>query len=124
MGTATSTTALFRSPEKVAQEAHPHPSEIDPANIPSDESKTSDLGPDGYPPQLHAGKVGYGPEYGKGAGFADKVGGMKEQLVGKMKHDEGMIQHGKERQAGMTHENTTYKTPYQAEREDQLAHRI
>jgi hypothetical protein len=53
-----------------------------------------------YPPQKHAGAVGYGPEYGEGAGLGDKFDGFKEQLKGKMTGNQDLVQHGKELQTG------------------------
>ncbi|KAI0033473.1 hypothetical protein K488DRAFT_15006, partial [Vararia minispora EC-137] len=59
--------------------------------------------PDGdgnYPPQLHAGKVGYGPEFGKGVGMGEKLTGLKEELVGHAKHDPQLAQTGRDRRTG------------------------
>ncbi|KZO95780.1 hypothetical protein CALVIDRAFT_564442 [Calocera viscosa TUFC12733] len=53
-----------------------------------------------YPPQLHAGKVGYGPMYQAGPGFADRVGGFKEELKGKITHNAELTQHGHEKMTG------------------------
>ncbi|BGP17062.1 hypothetical protein JCM10213v2_005071 [Rhodosporidiobolus nylandii] len=55
----------------------------------------------GYPPQLHAGKVGLGPHYKQGGGLADSLKGKEEVLKGKLKHDEGLIQQGHDRQSGV-----------------------
>ncbi|KAG8694362.1 hypothetical protein FRC11_002240, partial [Ceratobasidium sp. 423] len=57
-----------------------------------------------YPPQIHAGKVGYGPHYaevhGKETGFGAKLTGMKEQLKGKVTRDHKLEEQGKERMTG------------------------
>ncbi|KAI0718954.1 hypothetical protein C8T65DRAFT_637544 [Cerioporus squamosus] len=55
---------------------------------------------DGYPEQKHAGAVGYGPEYGKGAGTGDKITGMKEEVKGKLFHKPDLVQHGQEMRTG------------------------
>jgi hypothetical protein len=54
-----------------------------------------------YPEQKHAGAVGYGPNYHQGPTVGEKATGLKEELVGKMKHDQGMTQHGHELRTGI-----------------------
>ncbi|THH29903.1 hypothetical protein EUX98_g4283 [Antrodiella citrinella] len=63
-------------------------------------STTSTEPDDGYPPQLHAGKVGLGPEYGKGASGGDKLTGWKEEIAGKILHNPEKVQHGKDMRTG------------------------
>ena len=74
-----------------------------------------------YPPQLHAGAVGLGPEFGKGAvrtnpslrapqilvdklspvqTIGEKIDGMKEEIKGKVKHDPELVQHGRDQRTG------------------------
>ncbi|KAI1793199.1 hypothetical protein LXA43DRAFT_1003367 [Ganoderma leucocontextum] len=53
-----------------------------------------------YPPQLHAGAVGYGPEYGKGAGTSDKLQGLQQELKGKILRKPELVQHGRELRSG------------------------
>jgi hypothetical protein len=53
-----------------------------------------------YPEQKHAGKVGYGPNYHQDASLGEKATGFKEEVLGKVKHDEGMIAHGHELRTG------------------------
>ncbi|KAA1472627.1 hypothetical protein DENSPDRAFT_838955 [Dentipellis sp. KUC8613] len=54
-----------------------------------------------YPPQRHAGKVGYGPHYGEsGAGVGDKITGLKEQALGKVKKNPELVEHGRELRSG------------------------
>lgn len=71
-----------------------------------------------YPPQRHAGAVGYGPEYGKGTvrrpsintlcvsligcmkGTSDKLQGLKEEFKGKLLHKPELVQHGRELRTG------------------------
>ncbi|KAI0826587.1 hypothetical protein BC628DRAFT_242570 [Trametes gibbosa] len=55
---------------------------------------------DGYPEQRHAGAVGYGPEYAKGATTGDKLAGYKEQLKGKVLHKPDLVEHGRELRTG------------------------
>ncbi|OBZ78120.1 hypothetical protein A0H81_01888 [Grifola frondosa] len=53
-----------------------------------------------YPPQRHAGAVGYGPEYGKGASTGDKLSGLQEEMVGKLLHNPEKVQHGRDLRTG------------------------
>lgn len=84
-------------------------------------SGTSDLVEDSYPEQKHAGKVGYGPLYNQGTvchfvgpklwydqdrdtpllqGLTEKIGGIKEQIMGKIRKDPDLVQHGRDRKTG------------------------
>lgn len=56
----------------------------------------------GYPPQLHAGAVGLGPEYGvqQQATAYDKLEGLKEEIKGKVTRNPDKVQHGKEMRTG------------------------
>ncbi|KZS87405.1 hypothetical protein SISNIDRAFT_419586 [Sistotremastrum niveocremeum HHB9708] len=62
----------------------------------------SDLGPDGYPPQLHAGKVGYGPNYAtqNGGDFSSKITGLKEEVKGKILRKPELVETGHARRTG------------------------
>ena len=72
-----------------------------------------------YPPQLHAGAVGLGPEFAKGAvrthrslsptklinympvqTTSEKIDGLKEEIKGKIKHDPELVEHGRDRRTG------------------------
>ncbi|EMD36282.1 hypothetical protein CERSUDRAFT_74298 [Gelatoporia subvermispora B] len=53
-----------------------------------------------YPEQRHAGAVGYGPEYGKGASTGDKFEGYKTELKGKILKKPDLVQHGHEMRTG------------------------
>ncbi|KAF9465901.1 hypothetical protein BDZ94DRAFT_1296101 [Collybia nuda] len=55
---------------------------------------------EGYPEQKHAGKVGYGPNYNQGAGFTDKVVGLKEEVKGKLTKNHELVERGKDRRTG------------------------
>ncbi|KAF8906905.1 hypothetical protein CPB85DRAFT_1198282, partial [Mucidula mucida] len=57
-----------------------------------------------YPKQLHAGAVGYGPNYHVGPTMTDKIAGMKEVVKGKVTKNPDLIQHGQERRTGVLHE--------------------
>ncbi|KAF9048559.1 hypothetical protein BJ165DRAFT_1526003 [Panaeolus papilionaceus] len=61
------------------------------ANAPIDEN---------LPPQLHAGKVGYGPNYRAGPTLEEKVAGLKEELLGKVTHNKERVHHGHEIRTG------------------------
>jgi len=53
-----------------------------------------------YPEQKHAGMVGYGPEYNKGAGFDEKLAGVKEMIKGKLTGKSELVERGHERKTG------------------------
>ncbi|KAI0782732.1 hypothetical protein C8Q75DRAFT_786618 [Abortiporus biennis] len=53
-----------------------------------------------YPEQRHAGAVGLGPEYGKGASGSDKITGWKEEIEGKVLRNPAKLQHGKDLRTG------------------------
>jgi len=74
-----------------------------------------------YPPQRHAGAVGYGPNYRTGPSTGDKLGGMKEKIVGKITKNEGKVHHGEARAAG-----TLDKEEFEADeaRQDPLANPV
>ncbi|KAI0330333.1 hypothetical protein GY45DRAFT_1323892 [Cubamyces sp. BRFM 1775] len=55
---------------------------------------------DGYPEQRHAGAVGYGPEYGKGASTGDKITGLKDEVKGKILRKPDVVEHGREMRTG------------------------
>ncbi|KAF9526346.1 hypothetical protein CPB83DRAFT_857942 [Crepidotus variabilis] len=52
------------------------------------------------PEQKHVGKVGYGPNYHAGPTLEDKVGGLKEELLGKIQRKPERIEHGHEIRSG------------------------
>ncbi|KAI0635200.1 hypothetical protein C8Q77DRAFT_1156521 [Trametes polyzona] len=54
----------------------------------------------GYPEQKHAGAVGYGPEYGKGATTGDKLTGLKDEVKGKVFRKPDLVEHGRELRTG------------------------
>ncbi|TFY77009.1 hypothetical protein EWM64_g7004 [Hericium alpestre] len=51
-------------------------------------------------PRRGTGAVGYGPEYARGAGFEDKIGGLSEELRGKVMRKPELVEHGRERRTG------------------------
>ncbi|TFK95031.1 hypothetical protein K466DRAFT_508545 [Polyporus arcularius HHB13444] len=76
---------------------------------------------DGYPEQKHAGAVGYGPEYGKGASTGDKIAGFKEEVKGKLFHKPELVQHGQEMRTGALKKNAMEddkNNPFQTAKED------
>ncbi|EUC59245.1 2OG-Fe(II) oxygenase family protein [Rhizoctonia solani AG-3 Rhs1AP] len=89
--------------EEVPPESHPIGSEEHGTTGPTDAPPGTAEG-EQYPPQLHAGKVGYGPHYaevhGKDTGLGAKVTGLKEQLKGKITRNHELEQKGKERKTG------------------------
>ncbi|TEB14350.1 hypothetical protein FA13DRAFT_1782603 [Coprinellus micaceus] len=61
----------------------------------------SDTQPEGgYPPQLHTGKVGYGPNYHMEPTLGEKYEGLKEEVKGKVKRNPEQVQHGKDMISG------------------------
>ncbi|KAH9950791.1 hypothetical protein B0H21DRAFT_776470 [Amylocystis lapponica] len=63
-----------------------------PTNVPQSEED--------YPEQRHAGAVGYGPDYAKGAGAGDKFAGIFEEAKGKVLRKPEVVEHGRERRTG------------------------
>ncbi|CAL1710872.1 unnamed protein product [Somion occarium] len=55
---------------------------------------------DEYPEQRHAGRVGLGPNYGKGASGGDKLAGWKEELAGKITRNPDKVHHGHDLRTG------------------------
>ncbi|KAJ7319030.1 hypothetical protein DFH08DRAFT_891352 [Mycena albidolilacea] len=53
-----------------------------------------------YPEQKHAGAVGYGPNYNQGAGFVEKITGLKETVKGKVTHNPELAAKGHDRMTG------------------------
>ncbi|CAE6424637.1 unnamed protein product [Rhizoctonia solani] len=89
--------------EEVPPESHPVGSEEHGTTDPTDAPPGTKEG-EQYPPQIHAGKVGYGPHYaevhGKDTGLGAKVTGLKEQLKGKITRNHELEQKGKDRKTG------------------------
>ncbi|KAG6890042.1 hypothetical protein C0995_012499 [Termitomyces sp. Mi166 len=48
-----------------------------------------------YPPQRHAGKVGYGPQYHIGPTIAERIQGYEEELRGHLTHNHALVEHGR-----------------------------
>ncbi|KAI0266380.1 hypothetical protein BC834DRAFT_823626 [Gloeopeniophorella convolvens] len=61
---------------------------------------SQDLDQDGYPPQRHAGAVGYGPEYNRGATLEDKMTGVKEEIRGRVTRNPEVAARGHDRRTG------------------------
>ncbi|CAE6475470.1 unnamed protein product [Rhizoctonia solani] len=89
--------------EQVPPESRPVGSEEHATTGPSDPPPGAKEG-EQYPPQLHAGKVGYGPHYaevhGNDSGLGAKLTGVKEQLKGKITRNHELEQQGKDRKTG------------------------
>ncbi|CAE6443390.1 unnamed protein product [Rhizoctonia solani] len=116
--TVTSTSSTHTAPISQTQtKPHPHSvahEEIPPESRPVGSAEHGTTGPDDappgakegeqYPPQLHAGKVGYGPHYaevhGKESGLGAKLTGVKEQLKGAITRNHELEQKGKDRRTG------------------------
>jgi len=87
-----------------ANDAPPQENTNDTENAPQsneDGSQSKDTEPEGgYPEQKHAGAVGLGPDYGKGAGGGDKITGFKEEFIGKITGNHDKFQHGHDMRTG------------------------
>jgi hypothetical protein len=70
-----------------------------PTQTPSETTDNSEL-----PPQRHAGATGLGPLYGQGAGLGEKLGGLQEEIKGKITKNPELVQHGRERRMGILKE--------------------
>ncbi|GEM07996.1 proteophosphoglycan ppg4 [Rhodotorula toruloides] len=69
----------------------------------------------GYPEQVHAGKLGYGPHYAGNPGISDQLKGTEEIIKGKLAHKPELVQQGHDRKDGVLAER---KREYEAEHED------
>ncbi|CAE6444948.1 hypothetical protein RSOLAG22IIIB_13269 [Rhizoctonia solani] len=111
--------------ETVPPESRPVGSEEHVATGPSDTPPGTNEG-EQYPPQIHAGKVGYGPHYaeihGNNTGLGAKVTGLKEQLKGKITGNHELEQKGKDRMAGKLaakqQDEDDAKNPFQNKEEE------
>ncbi|KAF5327531.1 hypothetical protein D9619_004368 [Psilocybe cf. subviscida] len=61
-------------------------------------------GEEDLPEQLHAGKVGYGPNYHRGPTLEDKMMGIKEEIKGKLTRNSERVEHGREIKSGKERE--------------------
>lgn len=98
------------SKEEIAQlQAQRHPD----SDKDSNSEQKQAVGPDeelsnekarelGLPEQAHAGKIGYGPEYFNmnHVTLGEKIQGVKEEVLGHIKRDPGLVTQGKERRTG------------------------
>ncbi|PPQ89336.1 hypothetical protein CVT25_003173 [Psilocybe cyanescens] len=73
-----------------------------PSNTSGDNSATASAsgGDTTYPEQIHAGKVGYGPNYRTGPSLEDKIQGLKEELKGKVTRNSELVEHGRQVKSG------------------------
>ncbi|OCH89181.1 hypothetical protein OBBRIDRAFT_836030 [Obba rivulosa] len=63
-------------------------------------SGASEGGDEAYPEQRHAGAIGYGPGYAKGAPTSDKIAGFKDVVKGKILRKPDVVQYGHELRTG------------------------
>ncbi|KAJ7489350.1 hypothetical protein FB451DRAFT_1553185 [Mycena latifolia] len=89
-------------PSAVGSNTMPDATKTQPPNNESTnkESVEADHLDSAYPEQKHAGKVGLGPNYNQGAGFLDKVTGLKEELKGKVTKNPELVAKGHDRLTG------------------------
>ncbi|KAH9481710.1 hypothetical protein JR316_0006237 [Psilocybe cubensis] len=84
----------------VSQNSHTSPTNTA-SNASGNANSTSAPGGDTtYPEQLHAGKVGYGPNFRTSPSLGDKIQGLKEELKGKVTRNPDLVQHGKDVKSG------------------------
>ncbi|KAF7973363.1 hypothetical protein HWV62_15541 [Athelia sp. TMB] len=78
--------------------------------------------PDELPEQRHAGAVGYGPNYQRGVGTGEKIGGKLEELKGKILKKPEVAEHGHLRQTGELQEREQEGTdPFEDPQQKQAA---
>jgi len=90
-------------PSAVGANTQPDATKTKPENEPEStntESVEADHIDSTYPEQKHAGAVGYGPNYNQGAGFLDKITGVKDQVKGKVTHNPELAAKGHDRMTG------------------------
>ncbi|KAF7377607.1 Calmodulin-like protein [Mycena sanguinolenta] len=90
-------------PSAVGANTQPDATKTQPTNEPEQTNKENVEGDhldSTYPEQKHAGAVGYGPNYRQGAGLADKITGIKEQVKGKITRDPALAEKGHDRMTG------------------------
>ncbi|KAJ7621230.1 hypothetical protein FB45DRAFT_1062248 [Roridomyces roridus] len=110
---STSTTQTQSSNGSGADLTGVHPSAVGPSpnmttatktQPPSEQSTDRDEstveGDSTYPEQKHAGKVGLGPNYHRGADLGDKMAGFKESVKGKITHNPDLAAKGHDRMTG------------------------
>ncbi|KAJ7604654.1 hypothetical protein FB45DRAFT_955572 [Roridomyces roridus] len=66
----------------------------------TDRDESTVEGDSTYPEQKHAGKVGLGPNYHRGAALGDKMAGFKESVKGKITHNPDLAAKGHDRMTG------------------------
>ena len=75
-----------------------------------------------YPEQRHAGSVGLGPNIGTGPTTSDKIGGLKDQLIGTVTGNAEKKQEGKDRRTGELHAREHLEHVNSREYKDQHDH--
>ncbi|KAF8310258.1 hypothetical protein DL93DRAFT_1659673 [Clavulina sp. PMI_390] len=83
-----------------SQEGNRTTTGVDSTSNPPSGGEPADVQDGDLPPQLHAGKVGYGPNYRMGPSTTDKMAGYKEELMGSIKKDQSLKQHGHDLRTG------------------------
>ncbi|KAF7324710.1 Calmodulin-like protein [Mycena kentingensis (nom. inval.)] len=84
----------------VGRNVVPETSTRDSTTNTSTNTNTSEVPEGDYPPQKHAGAVGYGPNWHAKPGFSDKVTAMKEQVFGKVTGNAELSAKGHDRWTG------------------------
>ncbi|GAA5906958.1 hypothetical protein JCM6882_000012 [Rhodosporidiobolus microsporus] len=103
--------------KKQGVEGAPAASDVGDAGVSGEEGGAGEKGEGGYPPQLHAGKLGLGPSYNTGGGIADTLTAKGEILKGKLTHNPDLVQQGHDRQSGVLQEQ--YHQEQSAKDEDE-----
>ncbi|KAG2035385.1 hypothetical protein BDR03DRAFT_1001061 [Suillus americanus] len=85
-------------PSAVGTNTQPGTSTVPSTEAPTSESSTKDSQ---LPLQRHAGAVGLGPAYKQGAGFGEKLGGLQEEIKGKITKNPELVEHGRDRRTGI-----------------------
>jgi len=104
--------------EKSSEGGQQQPQNQDGAEGDAATKPPSDLDAEGYPPQKHAGKIGYGPDYINMTGptLGDKMTGFKETIKGKILGKPDLVQQGIDRKTGALkqkeHEEDEKNSPF------------
>ncbi|KAG1838132.1 hypothetical protein DFJ58DRAFT_709351 [Suillus subalutaceus] len=88
-------------PSAVGTNTQPGTSTVPSTDAPTQATSESSTKDSQVPPQRHAGAVGLGPAYKQGADFGDKLGGLQEEIKGKIMRNPELVEHGRERRTGV-----------------------
>ncbi|KAG2126937.1 hypothetical protein DEU56DRAFT_534996 [Suillus clintonianus] len=88
-------------PSAVGTNTQPKRSTVSSTETPTQAAPEASTDDSQLPPQRHAGALGLGPAYGQGAGLGEKLGGLQEEIKGKIMKKPELVEHGRERRTGI-----------------------